>query len=193
MTSDMHKRNRRTGLIVLFAVALMVAVAFASVPLYRIFCSVTGVGGPAQMLVASPAPEMVRDRDIEVRFNAGVAPDVKWHFAPEVRSVNVKVGQEGLINYIARNDGAETITGTAVYNVVPEKAAKYFHKTQCFCFGEQTLVPGQSMNMPVMFFVDPAIMDDPNLEDVQSVTLSYTFYRTESPALARAIEDFQNN
>lgn len=188
---DMARRNRRTGLLVLILVAGMVGLSFASVPLYRVFCQVTGIGGPAQRLAAAPASDQIGSREIEVRFNADVDQRLPWFFKPEQRSVTVKVGQEGLTSFRARNLSDKAITGTAVYNVVPEKAGQYFHKTQCFCFGEQTLTPGQDVDMPVMFYVDPKIADDPNMGDVVSITLSYTFYRTDSAELDRAVERFQ--
>lgn len=189
--TDLATKNRRIGLAVLGIVMAMVGLAYLSVPLYRIFCQVTGIGGPAQMLVASPPPSLIRDQPIEVRFDAHVDTGLPWDFAPEVRALTLKIGEEGLVAFRAHNQTKRPLTGTAVYNVLPEKAAKYFHKTQCFCFGEQTLTPGQAMDMPVMFYVDPEILNDPNTSEVRSFTLSYTFYRTDSAELDQAIEKFQ--
>jgi cytochrome c oxidase assembly protein subunit 11 len=183
-------RNRRTGFIVLAVVVGMVGLSFASVPLYRLFCQATGIGGPAQQVIVSSASTQMRDRMVEIRFNADVDARMPWAFAPEQRSVNVQVGAEGLTAFRAKNESNQPVIGTAVYNVTPEKAGKYFHKTQCFCFGEQRLNAGQVVDMPVMFYVDPRFADDPNMEDVQSITLSYIFYRTDSPELGRAVERF---
>jgi cytochrome c oxidase assembly protein subunit 11 len=147
----------------------MVALSFASVPLYRLFCQVTGYGGASVAAVATPNPGTLVDRRVEVRFNADVDQGLDWTFAPTDMKMNVQVGQDGLTAFRAVNNGATPITGTAVFNVLPEKAAKYFHKTQCFCFGEQTLNPGEAVNMPVLFYIDPAFADDPNMDDVESL------------------------
>jgi cytochrome c oxidase assembly protein subunit 11 len=187
---DVQDRNRRTARLIGLVVVCMVGLSFASVPLYRLFCQTTGIGGPAQRLVAATIPGQVRDRQIEIRFNADVDGRLPWDFTPEVRSVTLAVGAEGLTAFRAHNRSPQTIVGTAVYNVTPEKAGKYFHKIQCFCFGEQRLNPGQRVDMPVMFYVDPAFADDPNMEDVQSLTLSYIFYHTDSPELDAALTRF---
>lgn len=187
---DVGARNRRTGLIVLSAVLGMLALSFAAVPMYRLFCQVTGIGGPAQAKIAAAAPTHIRDRQVEVRFNADVDARLPWSFAPEQRAVHVQVGAEGITAYRAENQSDMPLTGTAVYNVLPVKAARYFHKTQCFCFGEQHLAPGAGVDMPVFFYIDPAFADDPNMDDVRSVTLSYTFYRAESAELDAALTAF---
>lgn len=182
------RRNQRTGLVIMAVVMGMVGLSFASVPLYRVFCQMTGWGGPAQALAAAPASHQIRDRKIEVRFNADVDAGLPWRFYPTDRQVDLQVGQEGLTAFVAVNDSNQAIVGTAVFNVLPEKAGKYFHKVQCFCFGEQTLAAGQKANMPVLFYVDPGFADDPNMRDVTTLTLSYIFYKTASPALDRAME-----
>lgn len=187
---DVQARNRRTAWIVLTVVVGMVGLSFASVPLYRLFCQATGIGGPAQRLAVSAESTQVRNRMVEIRFNADVDADLPWDFVPEQRSVRLQVGAEGLTAFRAKNDGNMPIVGTAVFNVLPEKAGKYFHKTQCFCFGEQRLSAGQTVDMPVVFYVDPTFADDPNMDDVEAITLSYIFYRTASPQLDRAIEAF---
>src|SRR5690606_31557032 len=163
----------------------MVMMAYAAVPLYQLFCQVTGFGGTTQ--VATAASEEVLDREIVVRFNADVNPALPWTFQPEQREARLKVGEQGLAFYRAVNNGTEPVIGTATYNVTPLKAGLYFSKIQCFCFTEQRLEPGESMDMPVTFFVDPSIADDPNLNDVRTITLSYTFFRTQGaePAPAR--------
>lgn len=169
-------------------IASMGALTAASVPLYRMFCAATGYGGTPQ--IGGIAPGAVR-QSISVRFNADVNPKLPWKFAPVVNEVRVDLGEEKLAVYTAQNLSPAVVTGVALYNITPEKAAKYFHKTACFCFNEQTLKPDQKMDFPVTFWVDPAIATDPNTADVHEVTLSYTFFRAlddaiKSGALAKA-------
>ncbi|MCG8358662.1 MAG: cytochrome c oxidase assembly protein [Kiloniellales bacterium] len=171
----MQGRNLRVAALLGGVVCGMIGLAFASVPLYRLFCQVTGFGGTTQ--VAESLPDTIVDRVITVRFNADISPSLPWHFQPEQREVQVRVGESGLVFYRARNDSGQPSTGTATFNVTPLKAGQYFNKVQCFCFEEQRLLPGEAMDMGVSFFVDPAIMDDRNLDDVQTITLSYTFFR----------------
>jgi cytochrome c oxidase assembly protein subunit 11 len=174
-------RNGVVALSLVGVVAGMVALSYAAVPLYQIFCRVTGYGGTTQ--VAEKASGEIADRIITVRFDAGRAKDMEWNFQPAQRQVEVKVGEDKLIFYTASNPTDKRITGTAVFNVTPLKAGVYFNKVECFCFTEQTLDPGQSADMPVSFFIDPDIMDDVNLRDVDTITLSYTFFkvREEKP------------
>ena len=174
-TMRRNGRNARTGVILAGIVAGMVGLSFASVPLYRLFCQVTGYGGTTQ--VADSAPGAAADRVIQVRFNADVDPHLPWAFRPAQRQITVRVGEPGLAYYVARNLTDRPIVGTATFNVTPLKAGIYFDKVQCFCFDEQRLEPGQEVEMAVNFFVDPAIMDDRNLDDVKTITLSYTFFR----------------
>ncbi len=169
----------------------MLLLSFASVPLYRLVCSVTGWEGTTQIIAKNPNLAAA-DRTIGVRFNTNVARNMPWTFKPETAPVEIKVGADGFASFLAENRSAEPVTGTAVYNVTPLKAGKYFYKTQCFCFGEQTLAPGQAVHMPVVFFVDPAIMDDPHMKDVNTITLSYTFFRKDSSELEKAVEKFYN-
>ncbi len=178
------------GLTILGIVLGMAALAYASVPLYDMFCRVTGFGGTTQ--VAESLPDKIIDRTITIKFNADTSRNLPWNFKPEQRSVDVKLGQKGLTAYSAHNKAEKLTTGTAIYNVTPLKAGKYFHKIQCFCFDEQTLQAGQKVDMPVMFYVDPALNDDPNMNDVQNITLSYTFFRAESEELDQALERFYN-
>ena len=161
-------------------VAGMIGMSYAAVPLYELFCRVTGYGGTTQ--VADAVPETVTDRTITVRFNADVVRDMPWRFQPVQREMTLQVGQSGLAFYAATNPTAEPITGTATFNVTPQKAGIYFSKIDCFCFTEQTLTAGQSVEMPVQFFVDPEMIDDPNMDDVNTITLSYTFFRLEETA-----------
>lgn len=171
-------RNRRTAVVLASVVAGMVGLSFASVPLYRLFCQVTGYGGTTQ--VADAAPAGMAERMMEIRFNADVDPALPWRFQPAERAIEVRVGEEHLAFYRAENLSDRPIVGTATFNVTPLKAGQYFSKIACFCFTEQRLEPGEAIDMPVSFFVDPAISDDPNLDDVHAITLSYTFFRQES-------------
>jgi cytochrome c oxidase assembly protein subunit 11 len=175
-------RNRRTLLSLLMIVVGMGCMAYASVPLYRIFCQVTGFGGTTQR--AAAAPGSVADRVITVRFDGTVA-DVPWAFEPAQRAIAARVGETELITYHAHNSARQAVTGTATFNVTPSKAGEYFDKIQCFCFTEQTLKPGESAELPVSFFIDPKILEDRNLDDVDTITLSYTFFRAKNQPAAR--------
>ncbi|MDF2766570.1 MAG: coxG [Rhodospirillales bacterium] len=175
-------RNRRTGLMLFTIVLGMVALAFASVPLYRLFCEVTGFGGTPQRVEASAAPAALSDRVVTVRFNADVNSGLPWSFQPAQRALEVKIGEQALAFYRATNHADRPVTGTATFNVTPDKAGAYFAKIECFCFTEQTLQPGQSIEMPVTFYVDPAILNDRGLDDVDTITLSYTFFRAADDA-----------
>lgn len=171
-------RNRRIALICGGVAALMLGGAFASAPLYSVFCRVTGFGGtPLRAEAAPTAVDTAGERTIIVRFNSDTAPGMPWKFQPEQRQVVVKPGEETLIFYKASNPTDEAITGQAAYNVTPDKAGQYFNKIQCFCFTEQRLNPGQTVDMPVSFFVDPKLLSDPQTRDVTTITLSYTFFR----------------
>jgi cytochrome c oxidase assembly protein subunit 11 len=155
--------------------ATFVALAYASVPLYRVFCQVTGYGGTTQ--VAEAAPAQAGSRKVTIRFNADVNRDLPWSFVPVQREMVLAVGETGLAFYRATNHSAQAVTGTATFNVTPMKAGPYFDKIACFCFSEQTLGPGQSVDMPVSFFIDPQMVDDADMGDVATITLSYTFFR----------------
>ena len=177
---DLQRRNRRMMVGLVGLVGAMTGLSFASVPLYQLFCRVTGYGGTTQIATAAPGVDQVLDRVMTVRFNADVNPMLPWQFAPVERQVNVRVGETRLIYYRAENLGREPVVGTATFNVTPDKMGVYFSKLQCFCFTEQTLAPGESIDMPVSFFIDPAIVRERNLDDVRTVTLSYTFFRAPS-------------
>ena len=188
MQDDLKEKNRRVLRWTLGFVAFMVFVAFASVPIYRLTCQVMGWGGTTQVVDANPhKPQM---RDITVQFSSNIARDMPLSFRPDIRSVRLKVGADGFVAFIAENISDQPIVGTAVYNVTPLKAGKYFYKTQCFCFDAQVFVPGEKVNMPVVFFIDPAIMDDPEMRNVNTITLSYTFFRHDSQDLEKAMEKF---
>ncbi len=188
--AEMARKNARLGLTVLGVVLGMAALAYASVPLYDMFCRVTGFGGTTQ--VSSTLPGVILERVITVKFNADTGRNLPWIFKPEERSIDIKIGQKGLTAFSAHNKARKPTTGTAIYNVTPLKAGKYFHKIQCFCFDEQTLQAGQKVDMPVMFYIDPSLNEDPNMKDVQNITLSYTFFRAESEELDQALEGFYN-
>lgn len=188
---ELVRKNARAGLIVLAVVLCMTALAFASVPLYDMFCRVTGFSGTTQ--VASAAPTVILDQKVTINFSSRTGKDMPWTFEPEMRSVTVRLGERGLANFFAGNPAKIPVAGTALYNVTPLKAGKYFNKIQCFCFDEQVLNPGQRVSMPVMFYVDPAIADDPSMDDVKTITLSYTFYKSEGEELERAMEAFYND
>ena len=177
--SAVAQRNTRTALgWALFALA-MLGLAFASVPLYRLFCQVTGFAGTTQR--AERAPGAVAGQ-IGVRFDANVHPGLPWKFAPVERTVRIAPGAKTQIFYRATNISARTTTGQAVFNVSPDTVGQYFKKIECFCFTEQTLKAGETADMPVVFFVDPKIRSDPGTRDIDEITLSYTFYPVESPA-----------
>lgn len=173
-----RRRNRRIAALLVAVPLAMGALAWASAPLYRLFCQVTGFGGTPG--TAAEAPQAAADApSIEIRFNADIAPDLDWRFGPVERAVTVRLGEPALAFYRAENLGDEPVTGAAVFNVTPLKAGAYFSKIDCFCFTEQRLGPGESADMPVSFFVDPEIARDPNVRDVGTITLSYTFFRSE--------------
>jgi cytochrome c oxidase assembly protein subunit 11 len=179
------KRHGRVALLLAGLVACMVGLAFAAVPLYRLFCQATGYGGVPQR--AEQAPAAALDRTIRVRFDANVDRGLPWSFAPVDREIEVKIGETALAFFKASNDSDKPVTGTAVFNVVPEIAARYFAKIECFCFKEQTLAAGSSIEMPVTFFVDPKIVEDDDTKNMGEITLSYTFYRTgKEPGVAAA-------
>lgn len=158
-------------------VVTMGALAWAAVPFYDWFCRVTGYGGTTQ--VAAAGSDRVLDRTIRVRFDANVDKDMGWTFRPLQTSMELRIGENGLAFYEAINTSDVPITGTASYNVAPEIAGYYFSKVECFCFTEQTLQPGERIEMPVSFFVDPGLVDDGDARWVRDITLSYTFHRTE--------------
>lgn len=191
MSDDLHKKNMRTGLIVLAVILGMGVMSFASVPLYRKFCQITGLGGQAQQ-VEGPTGEIL-DREITVRFNTDVNQNLPWEFKADQSAVKVKVGQEMLISFTATNLSKEPVAGTAMYNVTPDAAGKYFDKTQCFCFNYQMIAPGKTAHFPVVFFISPKIMKDRGADDVKTITLSYTFFKADSPELEQALEAFYND
>ncbi len=187
----LNRRNRRLGLAVGGFVAGMVGLAFASVPLYDMFCRATGYNGTVQ--TGGPAAPGPGEQVLTIRFNANTQPNLPWRFRPESPTMSLRVGEEGLGFYSAENLATVPVTGIATYNVTPEVVGKYFHKTACFCFDEQTLAAGQKADMPLSFWVDPKIGEDPNTRGIRTITISYTFFRSlddaaRSGALANAGE-----
>lgn len=174
MSSTHSSRNSRTALLLAASALGMLGLAYASVPLYRLFCQVTGFGGTTQR--AETAANIVLNRKMTVRFDGTVAPDLPWTFKPEQVSQDLKIGETRLAYFQATNTSNHPVTGRATFNVTPEKAGLYFKKIHCFCFDEQVLQPGETVSMPVTYFIDPKIADDPNLDDVATVTLAYTFF-----------------
>lgn len=167
-------RNARVFAICFSIAGSMVGAAYAAVPLYDLFCRVTGYGGTTQ--VAQYEPSAILDRAVTVRFDASNARGFPWTFEPVQREMTLQVGETALAFYRATNTSDVPITGVATYNVTPFKVAPYFAKLECFCFAEQTLQPGESMDMPVIFFVDPLMDEEERLNDIRTVTLSYTFW-----------------
>jgi cytochrome c oxidase assembly protein subunit 11 len=165
--------NHRTAALLAGVVVAMIGAAYAAVPLYQLFCQVTGFGGTTQ--VASDNPKGIIDREMTVRFDANVGGDLAWAVTP-ARPVIDRIGSVETVTYVATNKSNRVVTGQAIFNVTPETAGVYFNKIECFCFTEQTLQPGETVEMPVTFFVDPDIANNPDLDTVREITLSYTFY-----------------
>ncbi|MEX1148161.1 MAG: cytochrome c oxidase assembly protein [Sphingomonadales bacterium] len=179
VSPDIQTRNQRTMILVVSVVIGMIGLSFASVPLYRLFCQVTGYGGTTQVADTSGINSYdmpILDRQVRVSFTSDTQSDLPWEFEPMQRRVTVNLGEEVLVYYRARNVSDQPVTGTAIFNVTPFKSGPYFSKIECFCFTEQTLQPGEEMIMPVTFFVDPLMDGERNLDDVREITLSYTFF-----------------
>jgi cytochrome c oxidase assembly protein subunit 11 len=184
MTQATHARNTRRDMIVAAScgvfVAAMVGLSYAAVPLYDWFCRATGFGGRTQ--VATAAPQGALGRTITVRFDANVAGGLPWRFVPEQNSIDVRIGEVFTVNYVAQNLSARATVGQAAYNVAPATTGIHFQKINCFCFTEQRLGPGEKREMPVVFYIDPALANDPELADLNTITLSYSFYAIREPA-----------
>lgn len=176
---DSAKRNRRVGGACVGLFFVMIGAAYAAVPLYDLFCRVTGFGGTTQ--IAEQGSEVVIDRIMTIRFDANVNHALGWKFKPGQRSVSMKMGETAQIAYIATNESDAVNVGTSVFNVTPSEAGVYFNKLDCFCFTEQRLQSGETVEMPVVFFVDPEMDKDPELKHVKEITLSYTFFPVETP------------
>lgn len=186
--ASLDDRNRRVALFTLLGALAMLGLGYAAVPLYDLFCRVTGFAGTTQRATeaeAVSAATLARSaggREISIRFDASLAAGVPWTFRPEQVTDRVTIGQRDMAIYIARNNSSKAVTGTATFNVEPARAGKYFNKIECFCFTEQTLQPGQEMRMPVQYYIDPKALDDPQMERVEQITLSYTFHKVKEPS-----------
>ena len=173
--SDSTRRSNRTvALVCLSFFGAMLGMAYAAVPLYDLFCRVTGYGGTTQRV--TQYSDTVLDREIKVRFDANVAGGLPWDFKPVTRDVTMKIGETTQVSYEAKNVFSAPTSGRASFNVTPQLAGAYFMKVECFCFTDNELAPGETMDMPVVFYVDPAIVDVPELKDISTITLSYTFF-----------------
>lgn len=177
--ANLRRRNITVAAASVVTVAMMVALSFAAVPLYRLFCQVTGFAGTTQ--VAASAPGAIGSKVVTVRFDANVAPNLAWQFVAP-KPVEVRLGEERLVAFKATNISNEPLLGTATFNVTPLQIGKHFNKIECFCFTEQLLLPGESKEFPVSFFVDPSISEDDDGKDVTAITLSYTFFNKGRPA-----------
>lgn len=176
---DLQRRHRTLALSCAALVVFMVGAAYASVPLYRLFCQVTGFDGTPR--IATAPSTTVLEKTITIRFDGNVTPGLPWNFEPVQHTMEVKIGENNLAFFRATNTSDQPVRGTAIYNVFPEIAAVYFNKLQCFCFTEQLLQPGETMEFPVSFFVDPQIVNDRDARSVTHITLSYTFNPMPAP------------
>ncbi|WP_292899820.1 cytochrome c oxidase assembly protein [Nitratireductor sp.] len=183
-------RNRNAAILCVAVVGGMVGMAYAAVPLYQLFCQVTGYGGTTQRV--EQYSDTILDQTITVRFDANTN-GVPWEFQPKQREVTLRLGETKQISYVSRNLSSEPTSGTATFNVSPARAGAYFNKVECFCFTEQELQPGQSYDMPVVFFVDPEIVNVPELKNLKTITLSYTFFPLEKKAPVAAAPKTNTN
>lgn len=187
---QLSQKNRTVGLKLAGGVFAMLALAFVSVPLYNLYCKKTGFGGATQVASAPAPQDAILNRTVKIRFNTDVAPGLDWKFKPTSNEVEIKIGEAQKILYHVQNNGKSDEVGVAMYNVQPDRAGLYFNKVQCFCFDEKLLKPGESAELPVQFFVDPAIAKDKQMDDVKTITLSYTFFAAKSEKLAQAKKKF---
>ncbi len=174
-------RTTRTALLAVLLVFGMTGLAFASVPLYRMFCQVTGFDGTTMRALGGRAPGALAGRSVSIRFDANTSNALPWRFAPERSHEPVTIGEREIAFFDAHNLSDRTVTGSATFNVTPVQAGKYFTKIQCFCFSQQTLKAGEQVRMPVIFYVDPKFASDPDTRDISEITLSYTFYPVDEP------------
>lgn len=176
-TPELKNRNRRVGLYALIGALAMLGLGYAAVPLYRLFCQVTGFAGTTMRASAQEAAGVKATTvPISVRFDANTDPDLPWQFKPLQVTQNIRIGARSFAAYSAKNLSDQPVSGRASFNVSPDAAGKYFTKVECFCFTQQTLQPGQEVRMPVTYYIDPAILDDPEARDIEQITLSYTFH-----------------
>ena len=170
-------RNLRTAMLAVIGICFMTGLGFASVPLYRLFCQATGLNGTTQRGLTAPG---ATDHSVTVRFDANVGPHLPWRFTPDQNTETVRLGEQTMAFFTVTNRSSQPVTGTATFNVSPSQAGAYFTKIQCFCFTQQTLKPGETVRMPVIYFVDPKLAADPDANDIEDITLSYTFYPVDS-------------
>lgn len=183
--NPLHRRDKIVATACGVFVALMVGAAYASVPLYNWFCRVTGFNGTTQ--VATSGPGVVLDQKITIRFDANTGPGLPWRFEPEQKTIEVRLGEVVTVNYLVVNETARPITASAAYNVTPLTMGAYFQKINCFCFTEQTLKAGEKREMPVVFYIDPAMAKDADGATTNTITLSYTFYPQREPSRPVAV------
>lgn len=177
LSPEVSSRNRKAALLALCFAVGMLGMGYAAVPLYRIFCEATGFGGTTMKVSEETASAIaVTDKQIVVRFDLNVSSALPWRFKPENPTEKITIGARDMAAFVAENLSSKPVTGTATFNVTPVQAGRYFAKVQCFCFTEQTLQPGEKVRMPVIYYVDPAILTDPETKDIEEITLSYTFY-----------------
>lgn len=182
-------RNRRVGLIGAAIALAMLGLGYAAVPLYRIFCQTTGYGGtPRRVDEAQASTVKANGATMSIRFDANVGPGMPWQFRPDATTQTVRIGERQMATFYAKNTSSRPITGTATFNIQPDESARYFNKIQCFCFTRQRLLPGQEVHMPVIYYVDPAILTDKDNKGVEQITLSYTFHEVnDDPTLAPTV------
>ena len=185
MTTPNPRQNFRVAGLALGVSLAMLGLAYASVPLYRLFCQTTGFGGTTQR--ADKAPDQTAEATVTVRFDANTSGNLDWTFNPVQTAMTVKVGEQAMAHYRAINRSDRTLTGSAIFNVTPDSVGAYFNKIQCFCFTEQTLKAGERVDLPVVFFVDPDILKDADSKAVKEITLSYTFYPVDKPKTVSAV------
>lgn len=180
-SQNTEKNNSRIVVMCVAMVLGMGGLAYASVPLYQLFCQVTGYGGTTQQVDAQAANGVgIIDRDINIRFDANTASVMDWEFAPQQREVSIKMGEKMVINYVAKNLSDKPIVGMATFNVTPQAAGVFFNKIECFCFTDTYIEPGQTLDMPVVFYVDPEMDQEKAMKALNTITLSYTFYESET-------------
>lgn len=187
MSTNLQRKNSNVMIACVLVVGGMVGLSFAAVPLYNLFCRVTGYAGTTQ--VATTVPDVISDKTITIRFDASTNVDLPWRFYPEQKELTMRIGETALAFYRAESKTDRPTVGTATFNVTPQKIGQYFVKTDCFCFTEQMLQPRQGADMPVTFYVDPEILNDPNARDVDTITLSYTFFELDKESEDAAIKE----
>jgi cytochrome c oxidase assembly protein subunit 11 len=191
MQTPNPKKNLRVALMAATVVFSMLGLSYAAVPFYKAFCKATGFGGTTQR--ADAAPAKATDTKISIRFDANTSGALKWDFHARQTDMTIKIGEQNMAYFDAKNLSDKVLTGSAVYNVTPPSAGAYFDKIQCFCFTKHTLKPGEKAEFPVMFFVDPAILDDADAKGIHEITLSYTFYPADAPEVADKTAEAKTN